>query len=239
MMIRTVIVDDMALARERVRRYLADEPEFDVVGEAASGREALAAISRLAPRLVFLDVQLPDLDGMEVARRVAEPRPVLVFVTAYDRHAVDAFEVNALDYLVKPFDRPRFTEALRRARHQLGAAAAPPASGYLQRLTARDGGTTEVIPTAAIDYIDVAGHYLCIHVGTAVHVVRGTLGELEARLDPAEFARIHRSAMVRLDRIKSLSARRNGDCDVLLHGGTRLMLSRSYREALRTRLGLL
>jgi two-component system LytT family response regulator len=236
--ISTVIVDDMTLARERVRRYLAEQPGFVVVGEAASGAEALSAIARLTPRLVFLDVQLPDLDGVEVARRLDGPKPVIVFVTAYSEHAVAAFEVNALDYLVKPFDRARFAEALNRARRRLSHDDAGPPVRYLARLAARDRGTTELIPTLSIDYIDAAGHYLCIHVGTTVHLLRGTMSALEAQLDPAEFVRIHRSALVRLDRIKSLSAKRNGDSEVMLRDGTRLTLSRSYGAAVRTRLGL-
>lgn len=236
-MIRTVIVDDMPLARERVRHYLGEQSGIVVVGEAASGSEALSVIARLAPHLVFLDVELPDLDGVEVARRLAGARPLIVFVTAYSEHAVAAFELNALHYLVKPFDRARFVEALNRARRQLCHDDGAPVT-YLTRLAARDQGTTELIPTLSIDYIDAAGHYLCIHVGTTVHLLRGTLNALEAQLDPAEFARIHRSALVRLDRVKSLSAKRNGDSEVVLHDGTRLTLSRSYSASARARLGL-
>jgi len=235
--IRTVIVDDMPLARERVRRYLGEQAGIEVVGEAASGAEALSVPVRREGRTVVTRCELPDLDGVEVARRLAGARPLIVFVTAYSEHAVAAFELNALHYLVKPFDRARFVDALDRARRQLSDDHGAPVT-YLTRLAARDQGTTELIPTLAIDYIDAAGHYLCIHVGTTVHLLRGTLNALEAQLDPAEFVRIHRSALVRLDRVKSLSTKRNGDGDVVLHDGTRLTLSRSYSASARARLGL-
>lgn len=149
--------------------------------------------------------------------------------------------MRALDYLVKPFDRTRFARALERAREQLRlkAGEAQTDMPFLKTLAIRERGRTDVVDTADVDYIDVAGHYLCVHVGRTVHLIRGGLGELEARLDPAHFMRIHRSAIVRLDRIKTLSARRNGDHDVTLNGGTSLVLSRTYSEAVRTRLGII
>ncbi len=235
-----VIVDDMALARERVRRYLADEPDVEIVGEAGTGGDAVRAIAQLAPALVLLDMRLPDFDGCEVMRRLpAAHRPVVVFLTAHEEHAVKAFDVHALDYLVKPFDRARFAESVARVRRQLALSrgTAVPA-GYLERLAIKDRATTELVPVAGIDYIDAAGHYLCVHVGRTVHLIRGTLAELEAALDPAEFARIHRSALVRLDRIRALTARRNGDAEIVLVDGTRLLLSRTYGEVVRARLGL-
>ena len=238
--IRAVIVDDVALARERVRLYLADEYDIEIVGEAASGAEAVRAISRLAPNLVFLDVQLPDIDGFEIVRRLPPAlHPVIIYLTAHDDKALDAFEVHALDYLLKPFDRGRFARALNRARHQLSLRGAPVASReYLERLAIKEKGRTDVVAMKDVDYIDVAGHYLCIHVGKAVHLIRGTLVEIEPQLDPAQFVRIHRSAIVRLERIASLTARRNGDCDVFLADGSKLLMSRTYREHLRVRLGL-
>ena len=238
--IRAVIVDDVALARERVRLYLADEHDIEIVGEAASGAEAVRAISRLAPDLVFLDLQLPDFDGFEIVRRLPPTlHPVIIYLSAHDDKALQAFEVHALDYLLKPFDRERFARALNRARRQLGLKFVPAAPReYLARLAIKEKGRTDVVAVKDVDYIDVAGHYLCIHVGKAVHLIRGTLAEIEPQLDPAQFARIHRSAIVRLERIASLAARRNGDCDVILTDGSKVLLSRTYRDSLRARLGL-
>jgi len=239
-MIRALIVDDVDLARERVRLYLAAEPDIEIVGEAGNGADALRLIASAAPDVLFLDVGLPDMDGFEVARRIeAGSQPVIIYLTAQDDRALDAFEVSALDYLTKPFDRERFRQSLNRARALLRLkGGAKPEADYLTRLAIKEKDRTDVVAVAEIDYIDVAGHYLCVHVGKQVHLIRGSLGELEERLDPTLFARIHRSAIVRLDRIKSLSSRRNGDCDVLLADGARLVMSRSYGDAVRTRLGL-
>jgi two-component system LytT family response regulator len=238
--IRALIVDDVDLARERVRLYLADENDVEIAGEAANGAEALRQLAALAPDLVFLDVELPDIDGFAVAREIAgEKRPVIIYLTAHDDRALDAFDVSALDYLTKPFDRDRFRRALNRARTQLRLreGARPPAE-YLTRLAVKEKDRTDVVSVADIDFIDVAGHYLCVHVGKTVHLIRGTLGDIEERLDPVAFARVHRSAIVRLDRVKSLVARRNGDCDVILADGGKLVMSRSYSETVRARLGM-
>lgn len=235
--IRAVIVDDVELARERVRHYLAGEDDIEIAGEAANGAEAVRLIARLAPDLVFLDVQLPDFDGFEIAARLPV-KPVIVYLTAHDDKAIKAFEAGALDYLTKPFDRERFERALNRARAQIGLKGGTPTGEYLKRLAVRDKERTDVVATANIDYIDVAGHYLCVHVGKSVHLIRGTLSDLEDKLDPSEFARIHRSAIVRLDRVKSLVARRNGDCDVHLADGSKLLMSRNHGDAVKRRLGL-
>lgn len=238
--IRAAIVDDVDLARERVRLYLADEADVEIVGEAGNGADALRLIANTAPDLLFLDVGLPDMDGFEIARRL-EPgtQPVIIYLTAHDDRALDAFEVSALDYLTKPFDRERFRQSLNRARVLLRLrSGARPDADYLTRLAIKEKDRTDVVAVADIDYIDVAGHYLCVHVGKQVHLIRGALSELEERLDPALFARVHRSAIVRLDRVKSLSARRNGDCDVTLADGSKLVMSRSYSDAVRARLGL-
>jgi len=240
--IRTLIVDDVALARERVRRYLDDERDIDVVGEAANGSDAVRLIEELSPQLIFLDVELPDFDGFEIVNRTSPSlRPVAIYLTAHADRAIEAFDVRALDFLVKPFDRARFARALERAREQLrlkagGAQADAP---FLKTIAIRERGRTDVVDAADVDYIDVAGHYLCVHVGRTVHLIRESLGELESRLDPAHFMRIHRSAIVRLDRIRTLSARRNGDHDVILADGTALVLSRTYSEAVRVRLGMI
>ena len=238
--IRALIVDDVSLARERVRLYLAEERDIEIAGEAANGADALRMLAALAPDLVFLDVELPDMDGFAVAREIgAEKRPVIVYLTAHDNRALDAFDVNALDYLTKPFDRERFRRALNRARALLRMRdGAKQEVEYLTRLAIKEKDRTDVVPIADIDFIDVAGHYLCVHVGKRVHLIRGTLGDIEEKLDPAAFARIHRSAIVRLNRVKSLIARRNGDCDLVLVDGSKLVMSRSYSDTLRARLGL-
>jgi len=239
MPVRVLIVDDVELARERVRLYLQGETDMQIVGEAKNGVEAVRAISRLAPDLVLLDVQLPDFDGFEIVRRLPpEAHPVVIYISAHDEKAIEAFEVHALDYLLKPFGLERFQSALNRARRHLGKAAAPRLPGHLERLAIKERGRIEIVSVRDIDYVDVAGHYLCVHAGKSVHLLRGTLNELEPQLDPAQFARIHRSVLVRLERIKSLAARRNGDCDVLLSDGTKLLMSRTYLESVRVRLGL-
>ena len=240
--IRTVVIDDVALARERVRLHLADEVDVEIVGEAANGADAVRLIAREVPDLAFLDVALPDFDGFDVARRIpSDRRPVVVYLTAHDDKAIQAFDVSALDYLLKPFDRERFHQALNRARTQIalrgGKSGAEPKS-YLERLAIKDGRRANVIAMRDIDFVDVAGHYLCVHVGKDVHLIRGSLSDFESRLDPNLFARVHRSAIVRLDRIKSLAARRNGDSDINLHDGQKLLLSRNYRETVKQRLGL-
>jgi two-component system, LytTR family, response regulator len=237
--IRALIVDDVALARERVREYLKGEDDIEIVGEADNGADAVRRIAGLMPDLVFLDVQLPDFDGFEVARRV-EATPVIVYLTAHDDKAIAAFEAGALDYLTKPFDRERFGRALNRARAQvaLKSGARTPKGEYLKRLAIKDKERTEIVATADVDYIDVAGHYLCVHVGKSVHLIRGALSELEEKLDPSQFARVHRSAIVRLDRVASLVARRNGDSDLLLKNGAKLLMSRNYADAVKAGLGL-
>lgn len=239
-MIRAVIVDDVDLARERVRLYLAEEPDIEIVGEAGNGADALRLVANAAPDILFLDVGLPDMDGFEVARAIkGATQPVIIYLTAHDDRALDAFEVSALDYLTKPFDRDRFRQALNRARVLLRLKSGVKSeTEYLTRIAVKEKDRTDVVAVADIDYIDVAGHYLCIHVGKQVHLVRGSLSELEERLDPALFARVHRSALVRLDRVKSLATRRNGDCDLVLADGAKLVMSRSYGDAVRARLGL-
>jgi len=238
--IRAVIVDDMGLARERVARYLADEADIDIVGEAANGADAVSLIVREDPDVAFLDVGLPDFDGFEIVRRLpSATRPIAIFLTAHGEKALEAFDVSAGDYLEKPFSRERFSRALNRAREQLRLRrGADRPRDYLTRLAIREKERTEVVETRDVDYIDVGGHYLCIHVGKTVHLMRGQLADIDERLDPAEFARIHRSAIVRIDRVKTLIARSNGDCDVILVNGSKLVLSRTYRERLVGRLGL-
>jgi len=238
---RAVIVDDMALARERVARYLAEEPDIEIVGEAANGTDAVSLIVREGPDVAFLDVGLPDFDGFEIVRRLPSgTRPVAIFLTAHGEKALEAFDVNAGDYLTKPFSRERFSRALNRAREQLRLrrGATGRQRHYCRRLAIKDKQRTDVVDVRHIDYIDVGGHYLCIHVGKTVHLMRGQLTDIDEQLDPAEFARIHRSSIVRIDRVRSLIARSNGDCDLILSDGSKLLMSRTYRERLTGTLGV-
>jgi two-component system LytT family response regulator len=245
--IRTLIVDDEPLARQRLRTLLATAPDFEVIGECGDGAEAIAAISERAPELVFLDVQMPGLDGMAVIEELGPERaPAFIFVTAYDRYALQAFEVQALDYLLKPFDRERFTKALDRARAavrreptadngtQLRALIEEivPARKYQDRVMIKSGNRVVFLKVEEIDWVEAAGNYLRLHVGRETHLLRETMSALEARLDPAKFLRIHRSTIVNIDRIQEFHPLFHGDYAVLLNDGTQLTLSRGYRQKL-------
>ena len=247
--IRALIVDDEPLARERLRGLLETEPDVTVVGECSDGEAAVEVIRAEPPDLVFLDVQMPNLDGFGVVAAVGpENMPVTVFVTAYDRYALQAFEVHALDYLLKPFDRARFAVALARVRAQLeqdraaGAAdrllalldetKTPPRKGA-ERIAVKTSGGVSFVRAEEIDWVEAAGNYAKLHAGGDVHLLRETLNALEARLDPEQFVRIHRSTIVNLDAIKELQPLFHGDYAVILRDGTELVLSRSYRQKLK------
>jgi two-component system LytT family response regulator len=251
-----MVIDDEPLARSRLRELLDRERDIDVVGEAGSGGEAIAAIGRLRPDLVFLDVQMPERNGFEVLAALEHAPPAVVFVTAYDAYALRAFDVHALDYLLKPFDRHRFARALDRARAVLerrradgtlderiaallaelapGRRAAP---AMLERIAVKRDGRVRLVPVADIDYVEAAGNYLRVYVGNERHVLRETLSAFAAKLDPARFVRIHRSTIVNIDRVRELEPYFHGDYIVRLADGRRLTLSRTYREHLRARLG--
>lgn len=247
MKIRTLIVDDMMLARKRVRRYLSADPDVEIVGECADGHAAIAAIESLAPDLLFLDVQMPELDGFDVLEAVgAERMPALIFVTAYDQFALRAFEVHALDYLLKPFDRERVRKALERAKAQLKHQESNvlderlqallkdlrTQTRYLKRLTVKTAGRTLFLLTDEIDWIESAGNYLKLHAGRESHLIRERMNQLETRLDPAKFVRIHRSTLVNIDRIKEMQPLFNGDQLITLRDGKQLTMSRTYRDKL-------
>ena len=242
--LRVVIADDEPLARQRIRRLLRAESDFRIAAECADGVQTTDAVLRESPDLLFLDVQMPALDGFAVLRGVpAERMPVTVFVTAYDRYALRAFEARALDYLLKPYSEARFRQALERAREQitlLRDAAEPPdgaAAGVgVARLLVREDGRVRVVAVEDVDYLEAARNYVRIHAGPATHLLREPLASLEARLDPARFARIHRSIVVNVDRVTEIEPWFSGDCHVLLRGGVRLRLSRGHREALERRL---
>ncbi len=249
-MIRTVIVDDEPLARERIGALLAGESDFTVEGEAGDGPEAVRVIERLRPELVFLDVQMPGCDGFDVIAALDPDRaPFVVFVTAYDEYALRAFDVHALDYLLKPFDRERFAKTVDRVRDQLRAGgeissrlaslieSVRDAPRRVDRLVVKDGGRVFFLRTSDIDRIQAAGNYVSVHMGAKNHLIRDTMGKMEERLDPATFIRIHRSTIVHIDRIRELQPDFNGDYAVLLEDGTRLSLGRSYRDRVQARLG--
>ncbi|MDQ4123308.1 MAG: LytTR family DNA-binding domain-containing protein [Acidobacteriota bacterium] len=244
---KVLIVDDEQLARERVRRHLRDEPDVEIVGEAGNGREAVTAIEEKKPDLVFLDVQMPEMNGFEVLKALNESKiPAIVFTTAYDQYAIQAFEFHALDYLLKPFTRERFKRAVRHAREQFEILRQSgnlderlvsllenlKARKYLERIVVKTSGRVFFIKTDEIDWIEAAGNYLKLHVGRDAYLVRETMQSIETKLDPEKFFRIHRSTLVQIDRIKELHPLFGGDYAVILRNGTELSLSRNYRDRL-------
>ncbi len=250
--IRALIVDDEPLARERIRELLAREAGVTVVGEARNGAEAARLVEERAPDLVFLDVQMPEVDGFGFLERLAPDRiPAIVFVTAYDHYALRAFEVHALDYLLKPFDRERFQAALNHVREVIagqGTRAASariaamlaelaPGRAYADRVVVRTGGRTILVRTDEVDWIEAAANYLKLHRGRETFLVRETMNSIEERLDPARFVRIHRSTIVNLDRVAHFESWFHGDYVVKLLDGTSLTLSRTHRERVEQRLG--
>ena len=250
-MIKVLIADDEALARDGIRLRLRDAPDVDVIGEAGDGPEAARRIKALKPDLLFLDIQMPGFDGFEVLRRVAPVHlPAVIFATAYDRYALQAFEAHAVDYLLKPFGSARFNEALQWARRTLGREEAleaahrrtagviepgpqsPVAGGYLRRLTVKDGRRFLLLKVEDVDWIEAASNYVELHSRGRSYLIRTTLTELSETLDPAMFARIHRSTIVNLDRVKEITLGDGGDFVVWLQDGAGLRLSRGYRERL-------
>ena len=266
MPIRVMLADDEPLARRRLVRFLRAEPDVEVAAECANGAQAVAALRDQALDLVFLDVQMPDMSGLEVvAAHGADRMPAVIFVTAYDAYAVRAFEVHALDYVLKPVTVERFRAAFQRAREHLervssahagrrlksllaqvlaseqalavgGAVGPPPASKYADRLTVRTEGRVVFLRASEVDWFEADGNYVRIHVGKNTHLIRETITALDASLDPALFARIHRSTIVNLDRIRELQPWFAGDYVVVLKDGTQLKLTRTYREHLQLRL---
>ena len=238
-MIRCVIVDDEPLARQLVREYLAMDEELEIVAECANGFEAVKAVSAHDPDLLFLDIQMPKLDGFEVLS-LLDRSPIVVFVTAYDEYALRAFEVHALDYLLKPYSADRFKSALVHARQHLGArrpGSHPPAPERRDRLVIRSSGRIYFVRMRDIDWCEAAGNYVRLHAGPQTHLVRGTMAHIESQLERTQFVRIHRSTIVNVDRIQELHSSFGGEYVVLLHDKTRLTLSRGYRDGLQARLG--
>jgi two-component system, LytTR family, response regulator len=243
--IRTLIVDDEPLARDRVKRFLRDEEDVEVIGECGNGDDAVELIKSENPDLVFLDIQMPEKNGFEVIKSLSGKRlPTVVFVTAYDKYALQAFDVHALDYLLKPYNRERIKRAVSRAREhiehkRLGnlderlntlIADLKSEKKYLERLVVKSIGRVFFLKTDEIDWIEAAGNYVKLHVGRESHMIRETMNGIEAKLDPDKFLRIHRSTVVNIDRIKELHPMFSGDYAVILRNGTELALSRNYRD---------
>lgn len=252
MTIRAVIVDDEPLARLRVRELLAAAGDIEVVAECANGEEAIRAIEESPPDMLFLDVQMPELDGFDVLQAVGVGRvPVVVFVTAYDQFALRAFEAHALDYLLKPFDDERFEAALRRARGRLREREGGDLDarlralleemrggrGYLQRLVVPAGHRSVFVRTEEIDWIEAERNYIRLHVRGRAHLLRENLSRIESALDPARFCRIHRSTIVNIDRIQAVESLFQGEYLLVLHDGTKLTSGRSYRHNLHRVMG--
>ena len=261
MSIRTIIVDDEPLARRGLELRLREAADVEIVRQCANGREALAAINELQPDLMFLDIQMPGLSGLDVLAQVPqESLPMIVFVTAFDRFAIEAFEAHALDYLLKPVDDDRLARALDRVRAQwhqrqalaqreqlmallgdltvkgeiepevLAAAAGRAVRRYATMLPIRVGRETVRLDVTTIDWIDAAGDYMCLHAAGQTHVLRATMKELEEILDPDVFQRVHRSTIVNLARVRSLRPHVNGECFLRLQSGQEIKLSRSFRD---------
>jgi two-component system, LytTR family, response regulator len=261
MSIRAIIVDDEPLARRGLELRLQEAQDVEIVRQCANGREALAAIAELQPDLMFLDIQMPGLSGFDVLAQVPqESLPMIVFVTAFDRFAIDAFEAHALDYLLKPVDDARLARALERVRAQwqqrqalaqreqlmamlgdlngqgriepesLASLAAQPARRHATMLPIRVGRETLRLDVATIEWIDAAGDYMCVHAAGQTHVLRATMRELEQMLDPQVFQRVHRSTIVNLARVRSLRPHLNGECFLKLQSGQEVKLSRSFRD---------
>jgi len=234
--IRVMVVDDEPLARSSLRVLLGRDPEIELVSECGSGKEALREIRARRPELVFLDVQMPECDGFDVLEQLGKDLPpALVFVTAYDQYALRAFEAGALDYLLKPFDNARFARALERAKERIALKEAP---RRIERLAIKNAGEMLFLKISEIDWIEAADYYVCLHAGASTHLLRRSMNEVEEELGTGAFCRIHRSAIVNLERVRRLEVSEEGGTDVVLGNGTRLRLSRRYKKRLQGRLGV-
>ena len=246
--IRTLIVDDEKLAREKVVRLLEGVKEIEIVGKCANGLEAVSFIEEELPDLVFLDIEMPGLGGFEVLRRVSNVSlPIFVFVTAYGEFAVKAFEVNAIDYLLKPFDRSRLLTAVEKVKAQLESTTPKDRerkilsllenlnseNKFIERLLVKESGKMILIKTKEVDWIEAAGNYVKLHIGKSAYMLRETMKRLENKLNPEKFVRIHRSTLVNIDRIIELHPLFSGDYSVILNDKTELPMSRNYQKSLR------
>jgi two-component system LytT family response regulator len=250
--IRALIVDDESLARERIRDMLTSAAQVEIIAECANGQDAIEAIQSLSPDLVFLDVEMPGIDGFGVLEALSPGQiPTIVFVTAYDQYAVRAFEVYALDYLLKPFDQERFEKALDRAKSQISSERSEDLNQrilnaleeiktrpvHLERLVIKMNGHVFFIKAEEIDWLEAEGNYVRLHAGKESYLLRDTISALESQLDPKKFIRVHRSAIVNIDRITELQPWFHGEYRIILREGVQLTLSRTYREKLHDLLG--
>jgi two-component system LytT family response regulator len=241
---KVLVVDDEPLARYRIRELLKSDKDVDIVAEARNGQEAVYAITIYQPDIVFLDVQMPDMDGFEVLKALAaEPLPLIIFVTAYDRYALRAFDVHAIDYLMKPFDRQRFAKALNHAKSQMKLANDQGSSRimqmledlkgrtqYLERFAVKNGETVHFVRVEDVDSIEAEGNYVRLNASNSSYLLRETLHRVESQVDPRVFVRIHRSTIVNMNRVKELQTWARGEYRVVLHSGAAYTLSRGYRE---------
>lgn len=249
--IKVLVVDDEPPGRQKVREMLYEEPDVEVIGESANGVEAIEAIRKHSPDLVFLDVQMPEIDGFGVVEALGPDMPTVIFVTAYDQYALQAFDVHALDYLLKPFDKERFQTAMGRARTAITKRKTEDMSERLfsllqtfktetktpDRLIIKSGGKVFFLKTGEIDWVEAAGNYVRLHVSNESHLLRETMSGIQKKLDTNNFIRIHRSTFVNLERIKELQPWFHGEYVVILKDGTQLTMSRSYRSNLPELLG--
>jgi len=249
--IRALIVDDEPLARKRIKSLLAHESSVDVIGECSDGHKAVTSINELTPDLVFLDVQMPAMDGFEVIKTIGPERmPTVIFVTAYDQYALKAFEVNAIDYLLKPFDRRRFQKTMERAKAMIRGLQNGNVNNQLlsllddlrreqempDRFIIKNGGRVVFLRVEEIDWMRVVGNYVRLQAGAEFHLMRETMNGMEAKLSPDKFMRIHRSTIVNIDRVKEVQPWAKGEYVVIMRDGTRLIMSRRYRERLNEQL---
>jgi len=262
--LETVIVDDESLARRGLKIRLQDFDDIKVVGECSNGREALALIAKVQPQLVFLDIQMPGIDGFDVVKGLqGDDMPMVIFVTAYDQYAVDAFDVHAIDYILKPVDEDRLGLAINKARERLQGRDAlsdkeklltvigditgkVPANieevlrdngdlkkQYPEKISIKDGSNVAIVRTNDIDWVDAAGDYMCVHALGEIHVMRITMKQLELQLDPEVFQRVHRSTIVNLNRVKQVCSHINGEYHLILECGARLKMSRTFKDKIK------
>src|SRR5277367_5440797 len=245
--LRLLIVDDEPLIRSGLRRELSKLDEIEIAGECEDGRSAIAAIAANKPDLVLLDVQLGDCSGLDVVREVGpDHMPMVIFITAYDEYAVKAFELNAVDYLLKPFDEERLRQSVERARErwtaqsqgilsrQLQALVYAAAQSWPERFVVRDGERFEFVPVESLDWVESANNYVQLHCGAKTHLMLETLTGLEKKLDPRKFVRVHRGRIVNVSRIRAAHVMMNGVYELELHGGRRLATGRQFREAVQS-----